>query len=457
MTFVSYAQNFEDILLWRVLKDIKHGFYIDIGAQDPIIDSVSLAFYKNGWRGVHVEPTPQYAARLEKERPDEIVERLAIGPSEGWMTFYQIPDTGLSTADSIVAERHREAGFSIVETQVAVLGLDALLDRYEYKIVHWLKIDVEGFEKQVIESWKVSPIRPWLLLIESTMPGSQVETHEPWEYLVLEKGYQYAYFDGINRYYVHESRSGLLDHFKAPVNIFDGALLSGTASQPYCVLLNGKLQELGNERDNLRSTSEHQAAELIETRSIIEKMHAEVSLLSSRASVVEAAKTQLANIQHELDQVRHEKAILSERLNDSLANSHHWWEQAMHAQEKVLVLHNSTSWRVTAPLRLASYTFQRIYRAVLPALPVFIRRCIRVCIRPLLRYPGFVRRLNVLVARYPRLAKALRGDRQAAGLESVRVMDPITSSPMPADIHELSARSKKLYASFFKRDMENRT
>jgi hypothetical protein len=50
MIFTSYAQNFEDVLLWAALKDVNSGFYIDIGVQDPEKDSVSLAFYEKGWR-----------------------------------------------------------------------------------------------------------------------------------------------------------------------------------------------------------------------------------------------------------------------------------------------------------------------------------------------------------------------------------------------------------------------
>ena len=51
MTLTSYAQNFEDVILWRALKHVEHGFYIDIGAQDPVIDSVSLAFYQQSATG----------------------------------------------------------------------------------------------------------------------------------------------------------------------------------------------------------------------------------------------------------------------------------------------------------------------------------------------------------------------------------------------------------------------
>jgi hypothetical protein len=45
MSFVSYAQNFEDVMLWRALRDIKGGFYIDVGANSPGMDSVTKAFY----------------------------------------------------------------------------------------------------------------------------------------------------------------------------------------------------------------------------------------------------------------------------------------------------------------------------------------------------------------------------------------------------------------------------
>ncbi|MDH5185316.1 MAG: FkbM family methyltransferase, partial [Gammaproteobacteria bacterium] len=99
MNFISYAQNFEDIMLWRALKHVEKGFYIDIGAQDPVVDSVSMGFYEQGWRGVNVEPTKQYSQKLRTARPDEVIIQSAIGKNKGEIEFYEIPDTGLSTAD----------------------------------------------------------------------------------------------------------------------------------------------------------------------------------------------------------------------------------------------------------------------------------------------------------------------------------------------------------------------
>jgi len=71
----SYAQNFEDVILWRALKHVERGCYVDIGAWDPVIDSVSLAFYEQGWRGLHVEPEPSAAARLRQARRDRTCSR----------------------------------------------------------------------------------------------------------------------------------------------------------------------------------------------------------------------------------------------------------------------------------------------------------------------------------------------------------------------------------------------
>ena len=42
--FVSHAQNGEDIILWRALGSVKNGFYVDVGANHPSVDSVSRSF-----------------------------------------------------------------------------------------------------------------------------------------------------------------------------------------------------------------------------------------------------------------------------------------------------------------------------------------------------------------------------------------------------------------------------
>jgi len=56
MTFISYSQNLEDVMLWRALKHIEQGFYVDVGANDPTFLSVTHAFYERGWHGINIDP-----------------------------------------------------------------------------------------------------------------------------------------------------------------------------------------------------------------------------------------------------------------------------------------------------------------------------------------------------------------------------------------------------------------
>ena len=262
MSFVSYAQNLEDVMLRRALKDITQGFYIDIGAQDPEADSVSLTFYEKGWRGVHVEPNTAYAEMLRAARPDECVEQVAIGKPDGLLTFYEFPDTGLSTADAAIAMSHQAAGYACKQTQVSVWTCDELLNKHgASRPVHWLKLDVEGFEKQVLETWETSPVRPWILVIESTKPMSQVPMHDEWEALVLEKGYLFAYFDGLNRFYVHESQKERLPAFASPPNIFDEFVALGGAARPFHQFHTDAVKRAETRASQIEAQAEQQIAQ----------------------------------------------------------------------------------------------------------------------------------------------------------------------------------------------------
>lgn len=222
MTFVSYAQNFEDVVLWRALLDVSNGRYLDIGAQDPDKDSVSKAFYEAGWLGVHVEASPYYANKLRNARPNEEVIQALVGEGVEGAVFFEVPETGLSTGIVEIAEHHRAAGYDVREVRVPCTSLTDILDRFSGEAIHWMKIDVEGMEAEVLRSWGDNAARPWLLSIEATFPNSQTPVHHEWIDEVLARGYLKVYFDGLSMYFVHEDHKDRASAFLAPPNVFDG-------------------------------------------------------------------------------------------------------------------------------------------------------------------------------------------------------------------------------------------
>ena len=110
--FVTYAQNFEDVILWRALKHIDRGFYVDCGAYDPTRHSVTKAFYDRGWRGINIEPILSLLQEFVVQRPLDANLAIAISDGSDGAEFYEIAGTGLSTLVHTIAQQHTKAGLS---------------------------------------------------------------------------------------------------------------------------------------------------------------------------------------------------------------------------------------------------------------------------------------------------------------------------------------------------------
>lgn len=223
MTFISYAQNYEDVMLWRALKHVEKGFYIDLGAWSPDSDSVTRAFYEAGWRGINVEPLQNMHAALQARRPHDINLAMAVSNIPGQLEFHNICDTGLSTLNKNntehVADLFGVASVSVVD----VVTLANIWQKYVPlgQDVHFLKIDVEGLEEKVIRGADWQNNRPWIVVVESTEPQSPEPNHQDWDPLLITAGYQFVWFDGLNRYYIAKERGHLAKEFNAPPNVFD--------------------------------------------------------------------------------------------------------------------------------------------------------------------------------------------------------------------------------------------
>jgi FkbM family methyltransferase len=221
MTWVSYAQNFEDVLLMRALAQVERGVYVDVGANDPRADSVTRAFYERGWRGVNIEPVPYWFERLQADRPGDVNLCVAAGAAPGAIDLYEVVGTGLTTSDAQHAARHAERGLEVRALHAPVRTLDDILREHALQVVHFLKIDVEGAEESVLRGIDLERVRPWIVLVESSAPMSTVQVHGAWEHLLMDHGYLFAWFDGLNRFYVAHEHARLVGALAIPPNVFD--------------------------------------------------------------------------------------------------------------------------------------------------------------------------------------------------------------------------------------------
>jgi FkbM family methyltransferase len=169
----SFAQYSEDLILMGALKSVEHGFYIDVGAMDPVKDSVTKLFYDKGWSGINIEPCRRSFDSLAAQRRRDINLCLAASSQPGSLLLHEIAETGLSTTIEKYSQNYIAQGLAHCAYSVPCRPLADICAEYALGEIHFLKIDVEGAEKSVLEGADFNRFRPWLLVIESTVPKSR--------------------------------------------------------------------------------------------------------------------------------------------------------------------------------------------------------------------------------------------------------------------------------------------
>ena len=208
-------------MLARVFQDRVTGFYVDVGAADPINLSVTKWFYDLGWSGINIEPNRKLFERLAADRPRDINLECGAGSAVTEASFE--PEVGeLSTFDPRTQAAARKAGTAGKSRTVPVFPLTDILERHcEKRAIDFLKIDVEGWEHEVLKGLDLHVYRPTVLIIEAIIPQARASSHAEWESLIVAASYTFVYFDGVNRFYLANERIALQKHFQSPPNAFD--------------------------------------------------------------------------------------------------------------------------------------------------------------------------------------------------------------------------------------------
>jgi len=391
MTFVSYSQNAEDVLLWRALGHVANGFYIDVGANDPVEHSVTKAFYERGWRGISIEPLPAFHHEFELQRPRDINLAIAAGATDGELTLYDVPDVrGWASPDQAVAEMHRADGHSIAELTVPVRTLASVCAEHVQGEIHFLKIDVEGFEGAVLEGMDFARWRPWVLVIEATLPGSRETNHASWEHV----------FDD----YISHHLDKAWDQVKS---------------------LDTRLNDL----DAAASDAARQAeARLVEIDTALRAAHATSAHEAARA---ERAETQRVRLEEEKQHADEQIVQLREQLAHLHETARQMGDWARGLDERLKATMASTSWRVTRPLRQLGSVMHALRR------PHLMRKLVnRITANERIR-----RAIIPVLRRHPAL-----GERVSASIATIK-LDPPQQAPAGIEVPEelkglpLSARA----------------
>lgn len=185
----SYSQEGEDLIIKRIFE-IKHfGFYVDVGAHHPKRFSNTYLFYKQGWRGINIEPRPGSKKLFDKLRNRDINIEAAISETKGDLLYFEFDEPALNSFDqNLSIERANNTKYKIInKIHIKTYKLADILDNYlpTGQKIDFLTIDTEGFDIHVLRSNNWERYRPEIILCEdSEFELSNPEKSEIYKFLI---------------------------------------------------------------------------------------------------------------------------------------------------------------------------------------------------------------------------------------------------------------------------------
>ena len=198
----KWSQGFEELIIRDALRDMKGGFYLDVGCAWPRTMNTSYYLEENlHWTGIGVDANPTYAEAWRKTRPNSKFLSFAITDTDGEKVTFYVGQ--FSSLDKKAAEGIAWDG-NVVEIRTTTITLNTLLERNGVEKIDFLSMDIERYETPALKGFDIQRYRPDLCCIECLVVGE--EEKEAWllEYFT-SNGYEwiekYRKADKVNLYY----------------------------------------------------------------------------------------------------------------------------------------------------------------------------------------------------------------------------------------------------------------
>jgi FkbM family methyltransferase len=166
------------MLLRRIFEEKDDGFYVDVGAHQPVRFSNTYFFYRRGWCGVNIDAMPGSMAKFRRKRPRDICLEAGIARQPGEMIYYMFNEPALNSFDpTLASSRNGSKGiYKIIGTKRIVMRtLASVLDESlpAGQQIDFLSVDVEGLDYDVLLSNDWVKFRPTAVVAEAF--GSSLE------------------------------------------------------------------------------------------------------------------------------------------------------------------------------------------------------------------------------------------------------------------------------------------
>lgn len=203
----SYSQSGEDMILNVILCNVKKGFYVDIGANNPLEQSNTCFFYEKGWNGINIDALPGSMKLFNILRKRDINLEIPISDIEETLTYCMFQSSFYNSFDEEIAAKVKDKIDMIDTKKLDTKKLSWVLDNYcPTKIIDFFTIDTEGFDLKVLKSNDWNKYCPKVIVIEINKAGTGTESMKNEIVGFLEKqNYTYYCNTPVNAFFIENT------------------------------------------------------------------------------------------------------------------------------------------------------------------------------------------------------------------------------------------------------------
>jgi FkbM family methyltransferase len=201
---ISFSQSGEDMMLQTIFHDVEKGIFIDVGANNPFIQSNTNYFYRKGWRGINIDALPNSMKLFNKYRKKDTNLEIAISDKEEEINYYRYSSSFYNSF--VKADDNAEnTGPELLEIiKIKTHKLSDILDKYDIGTIHFMSIDVEGLEMNVLRSNNWNKYRPKIVIVEYFPKDLNVLISRDFYNFLVKNGYEYLCNTPTNAFFIEK-------------------------------------------------------------------------------------------------------------------------------------------------------------------------------------------------------------------------------------------------------------